>query len=406
MKVKIDTKDLMIGMYVAELDRPWLETPFLFQGFAISSQGDLNELQRCCEFVFIDEARSNYKKEEALSSSSRQTVEGTRAKNKFERPPHKIAVEEEISEARNIREVAEKQVSDLMQQARGGKALSVLQANAVVGNIVDSLSRSPDAMVLLASMKSHEKESEAHAINASILCITLGRFMKLSNDRVKELGLAALLHDVGEVKIPLELLKRTNKSPQEAEFVRRHTEYGAEILRNSAGMPESAAEVAFSHHEQVDGKGYPRGLRGDEISLFAKIVAIVDLYDSLTKGYEGRSMSPTEAMRYLYLYRDKLFDGMLIEAFIKCLGIYPIGSLIELETGDVGIVISVQPGELLHPKLLLIMGHDKKIFAKPKIMNLALFAKNEPDKYGVKQVLNPDAYGIDLRSYLLNESML
>jgi HD-GYP domain-containing protein (c-di-GMP phosphodiesterase class II) len=406
MKVKIDTKDLMIGMYVAELDRPWLETPFLFQGFAIASQGDLNELQRCCEFVFIDEARSNYKKEEVLSSSSRQTVEGTRAKNKFERPPHKITVEEEISEARNIREVAEKQVSDLMQQARGGRALSVLQANAVVGNIVDSLSRSPDAMVLLASMKSHEKESEAHAINASILCITLGRFMKLSNDRVKELGLAALLHDVGEVKIPLELLKRANKSAQEAELVRRHTEYGAEILRSSAGVPESAAEVAFSHHEQVDGKGYPRGLRGDEISLFAKIVAIVDLYDSLTKGYEARSMSPTEAMRYLYLYRDKLFDGMLIEAFIKCLGIYPIGSLIELETGDVGIVISVQPGELLHPKLLLIMGHDKKIFAKPKIMNLALFAKNEPDKYGVKQVLNPDAYGIDLRSYLLNESML
>jgi HD-GYP domain-containing protein (c-di-GMP phosphodiesterase class II) len=393
-------------MYVAELDRPWLETPFLFQGFAIASQGDINELQRCCEYAFIDEDRSNYKKEELLSSSSANAGSGNKPPIKFERPVHKVAVEEELSEARNIRESAERQVSDLLQQARGGKALSVQQAVTVVGSIIDSLSRSPDAMVLLGSMKSHEQESEAHAINTSILCITLGRFMKLSNERVKELGLAALLHDVGEVKIPVELIKRANKTPEEMALLRRHTEFGAEMLRSTAGIPDSAVDVAFSHHEQVNGKGYPRGLQGDGISLFAKIVAIVDTYDSLTKGSTVRSMSPTEAMRYLYLYRDKLFDGLLIEAFIKCLGIYPVGSLVELESGEVGIVISVQPGSLLTPKLLLIMGRDKKSFDKPKIMNLALFAKEEPGRYGIKQVLNSDLYGIDMRSYLLNESML
>jgi HD-GYP domain-containing protein (c-di-GMP phosphodiesterase class II) len=255
-------------------------------------------------------------------------------------------------------------------------------------------------------MKSHERESEAHAMNTSILCITLGRFMKLSHKRTEELGIAALLHDVGEVKIPVELIRGGSNTPEQTELVKRHTEFGAKILRDTDEIPDSAVDVAYCHHEQVDGKGYPRGLRADEISLFAKIVAIVDTYDNLTRGNEERSISATEAMRYLYLYRDKFFDGALIEVFIKCLGIYPVGSLIELETGDIGIVISVQPGELLHPKLLMIMGRDKKPYDKPKIMNLALFAKEEPGKYGVKQVLDPDAYGIDMRSYLLSESLL
>lgn len=406
MRTKIDTSDLLIGMYVAELDRPWLETTFLFQGFAISSQGDINELQRCCSYVFIDEEKSNYDKEKLLSSSSLQNRTNSKPNIKFERPPHKVAVEEELSEARAIRQAAEKQISTLMMQAKGGKALDIRQAVSVVGNVVASLSRSPDAMVLLGSMRTHEREAEAHALNTSILCVTLARFMKFTPEQVKELGLAALLHDVGEMKIPVELLKRKNKTPQELELVRKHTSYGAEILRNADGIPDCAVDVAYSHHEQVDGKGYPKGLRGNEISLFSKIVSIVDIYDSLTRGGMERSMSPTEAMRYLYLYRDKLFEGVLIEAFIKCLGIYPVGSLVELEKGDVGIVISVQPGALLHPKLLLIMGKDKKPFDKPKIMNLAMFAEEEPKKYAVKQVLNPDTYGIDMRFYLLNESLI
>lgn len=406
MRTKVDTGDLLIGMYVAELDRPWLETPFLFQGFAIASQGDINELQRCCSYVFIDEERSNYKREELPSFSSQQRSGEKRPQIKFERPPHNVEVEAEISEARAIRDIAEKQLSELLQQAEGGKALDMQQATSVVGNIIDSLTRNPDAMVLLGSIKSHAREAETHAINCAILSITLGRFMKLPDARVKELGLAALLHDVGEVKIPVELLNRPKKTAEEIEVMRRHTEYGLEILSHTKGIPDSVIDVAYSHHEQVDGKGYPRGLKGDTISFFSKVVAIVDTYDSLTRGKLEHNLPATEAMRYLYLYRDKLFDGLLIEAFIKCLGVYPVGSLVELEAGDVGIVISVQPGAQLHPKLLVIMGRDKRPLAKPRIMNLALFAKEEPEKYGIREVLNPEIYGVDMRTYLLNESLI
>lgn len=406
MKIKVETKDLIVGMYVSELDRPWLETPFLFQGFAITSQGDINELTRYCEYVFVDEEKSKYKKETLLASHVPEKNSHKLPEIKVRHPEHKIPVEEEISEARKLRAIAEEQVSALINQARGGKALDIQQANIVVRNITDSLARSPDAMVLLGSMKSHQRAAEAHAMNTCILCITLGRFMRFSPKMVAELGLAALLHDVGEVKIPIELIQKNDKTPQETEVVRKHTEYGAEILLGAKGMPNSVVDVAYSHHEQVDGKGYPRGLPAEKISTFARIVSIVDTYDRLTQGHDEKSISATEALRYLYLYRDKIFDGRITEAFIKCLGIYPVGSLIELESGEVGIVISVQPGEILFPRLLLVRGQDKKPLDQPRIMNLALFAKSDPGKYTVKQVLAPDAYGVDMRTYLLNETLV
>ncbi len=406
MKSKIDTKDLQVGMYVSELDRPWLETPFLFQGFVISSQGDINELGRSCKFVYIDEEKSDYKKELLPSAPPAQKDSSKLPEIKVRRPEHKVVVEEEIKEARKIRAVAEEQISTLLSQARGGKALDIQQANIVVKNITESLSRNPDAMVLLGSIKSHERAAEAHAMNTCILSITLGRFMRFSPKMVDELGLAALLHDVGEVKIPVELIRDGAKTPEEVELVKGHPEFGAEILLGAKGIPNSVVDVAFSHHEQVDGKGYPRGLASEGISTFARIVAIIDTYDRLTQGRDEKNVSPTEALRYLYLYRDKFFDGRITEVFIKCLGIYPVGSLVELETGEVGIVISVQPGELLHPRLLLVRGRDKKPFDKPRIMNLAIFAKSDPGKYVVKQVLPPDSYGVDMRSYLLSEDII
>lgn len=405
-KTKIDTKDLLVGMYVSQLDRPWLETPFLFQGFIISSKGDINELERYCRYVYIDEEKSDYKKEELPVSGPHVQGASRLPELKVRFPEHKLPIEDELPEARKIRAVAEQQVAELLSQPRAGKALDIQQANIVVRNITQSLVRSPDAMVLLSSIKSHEREAEVHAMNTCILAITLGRFMRLSPKNVDELGLAALLHDVGEVKIPAELLRKEQKTPQERVVVKRHPEYGAQILVLAKGMPNSVVDVAYSHHEQIDGKGYPRGLSAESISTFTRIVTIVDTYDRLTQGYNEKRIPATEALRYLYLYRDKLFDGRITEAFIKCLGIYPVGSLVELETGEVGIVISAQPGEFLHPKLMLVRDRRKKPFDKPKIMNLAAFAKSDPGKYVVKQVLPPDAYGVDMRSYLLSEELL
>ncbi|HEY0634671.1 MAG TPA: HD-GYP domain-containing protein [Gammaproteobacteria bacterium] len=409
MKRKVDTKELQIGMYVSELDRSWLETPFLFQGFKITSQGDINELTRYCKFVFIDEERSQYQRVVAKSPTPQQ-IEAAAAKLaevKYEKPEAKVAIEEEIARARKVKEVAEHQVSLMLSQARAGKALDPDQASAVVEEIIESLIRNPDAMLLLGSIKSHEQEAEAHAINSCILSLTLGRFMKFSQKMVEELGLAALLHDVGEVRIPVEILRNRTKTPQEQELMKSHTRLGVEILSNTPGMPDSVIDVAHSHHEQVDGKGYPRGVAGHALTIFSKIVSIVDLYDTLTHGKGDKGIASTEALRYLYLYRDKMIDAKLTEAFIKCLGIYPVGSLVELESGEVGIVVSSQPGEHLYPRLMMVRSPDKRPYEPPRLISLAMFANGGDKKqYAIRQVLPPDAYGVDMRSYLLNESLI
>jgi len=411
MKRKGETRDLQIGMYVSELDRSWLETPFLFQGFRITSQGDINELGRHCKFVYIDEARSDYKRVVTPNPKKIAAAAVKLSEASYEKPEAQVSIEDEIDEARKVQRFAEEQVELMLRQARAGQAIDAEQASTVVSYIIESLIRNPDAMLLLGSIKSHQREAEAHAINTSILALTLGRFMKFSQKMVEELGLAALLHDVGETRIPVEIVRNGPKTPEEAEQMRLHPRYGAEILKNAPGIPESAIDVAYSHHEQIDGKGYPRGLTGNSMTIFAKIVAIVDVYDKLTRhGKEGRTVSSTESLRYLYLYRDKLFDAKLTEAFIKCLGVYPVGSLVELESGEVGIVISSQSGEHLYPRLMLVRGPDKRPYEPPKLISLAMFVKDkddEPDmKYTVRQVLPPDAYGVDMRSYLLNESLI
>lgn len=408
MKRKVESKDLQIGMYVSELDRSWLETPFLFQGFKITSQGDINELTRYCKFVFIDEERSQY--ERVIPKPSPSQIEAAAVKLsevKYEKPEARVAIEEEITKARQVKEVAEHQVSLMMRQARAGQALDADQAIKVVEEITESLVRNPDAMLLLSSIKSHEQEAEAHAINACILALTLGRFMKFSQKMVEELGLAALLHDVGEVKVPVAVLRNGPKTPEENELMKSHTRHGVEILSNTPGIPDSAIDVAHSHHEQVDGKGYPRGMTGNSLTIFSKIVAIVDVYDKLTRGKGERGISSTEALRYLYLYRDKMIDAKLTEAFIKCLGIYPVGSLVELESGEVGIVVSSQPGEHLYPRLMMVRGPDKRPYEPPRLISLAMFANGgEKKQYAIRQVLPPDAYGVDMRSYLLNEALI
>jgi HD-GYP domain-containing protein (c-di-GMP phosphodiesterase class II) len=407
MKRKVDTKDLQIGMYVSELDRSWLETPFLFQGLLITSQGDINELARYCKFVFVDEERSEYQRPEAPSAKQIETAAVKLTQVKYEKPAPKIAIEEEIAQARQVKEFTEQQVALMYSQSRVGQTFDYEQAHAVVVVIIESLIRNPDAMLLLGSIRSHEQEAETHAINSCILALALGRYMKFSQKMVEELGLAALLHDVGEVRIPIEVLHATNRTPEQTALVKRHVDYGVEILRNTPDIPDSIIDAAYSHHEQVDGKGYPRGVSGDAMTIFAKIVAIIDVYDKLTRGGGEKCMSSTEALRYLYIYRNRIFDAKLTEAFIQCLGIYPVGSLVELDSGEVGIVISSLPGEHLSPRLMLVRGPDKRPYEPPRLLNLALFAKGGEGKgYAIRQVLPPDAYGVDMRSYLLNENLI
>lgn len=400
---RIDSSALELGMYVAQLDRPWLDSPFLFQGFPIKTQQELDELKQLCNFVYIDEEKQAFAGNHP--TAARTSPVSATTDNRKIKQPHPVKVEDEITAARKIRDQAKQRFSTILESARLGKGVDVGVGNKIVGDIVESLLRNPDALLLLRNISQYDSDAESHAINTSILCLTFGRFLGLPTNELKELGLAALLHDIGETELPVDIVRNGPKNAKETELYNRHTELGAKILREGGAIPQRVIDVALSHHEQADGGGYPRGLEGDEIDLFARIVAIVNVYDHVTLGSSGPSLPPAEALRYLYLYRDKFFDAELTERFIQCLGVYPVGSLVELATGEVAIVISIPPDSHLYPRLLLVRDGRKRPYTPPHIMNLAKFASSEhAEKYAIKRVLPNDAYDINLKGYIQDET--
>lgn len=401
MKQKIATKELEKGMYISELDRPWLETPFLFQGFVLRTGEELQALREYCRYVYVDEEKGA-----ASSAATTHYSKVDVSEPEVAQPPHQRPVEEELGAARKVRKVVETQLTELLQQARLGKSFDVKSARGVVADIVESLIRNPDALMLLSHIRQHEKEAEAHAINSSILAIILGRYLKLPHHEVEELGLAALLHDIGETAIAVELLKNGAKNESEERQLQQHTKLGAYLLRKLKGMPEPVIAAALEHHEQIDGQGYPNQLKGDEISRAGQIMAIINTYDRITNASGGPQLPPSEALRYLYLYRGKLFNSELTEAFIKCLGIYPIGSIVELMNGSVGIVISIPPEDHLHPRILLVRGQNKQPLEPPHIMSLSIFTQKDAGKYAIHHVHPPGSFGIDISRYLSDKSLL
>lgn len=399
-KRKVEIKDLKLGMYVTELDRPWLETRFMFQGFRIRSDRDVSRLGETCEFVYIDEAKSYLPVEEKGKEVAPQN---------FEVRPYETTFEDEIHSARDIHHRAQEYTKRMFEDVRLGKNIDVLGTKELVADMVRSILRNPDALLLLSNLKDRDEYLAMHAINVTILALTLGRHLGLSRGRLNELGLGGLLHDVGEMRVPEDILhKEGSLSAEENKIMKAHTDHGLEILTATAGLPLSTREIAHAHHERMNGSGYPRGIVGDEITYLSKIVAIVDVYDAVTsKRVYGRRITSIDALKNMYNWRNELFDADMVEQFIQCLGIYPIGSVVELNSGEVGIVISVEPKSRLLPKLMLVRNSEKRPYFPPKILNLAQYKPEDfRGSYEIKRVLEPDAYGIDLKSYLLRELYL
>ncbi len=407
VKQKIDIKQLRKGMYVCDLDRPWLDSPFLFQGFTVNSDDELKQLTDLCEYVYVDPERS----EEPALSGHAQNQAGPAgmqadapARGTTGSRPYTAYFEDEMQTARELHSESIAFVDNLFEDVRSGKPINAKSVRMLVSQMVASILRNPDALVLLSSLRDHDDYAVGHSVNVCALSLNFGRFLGFTDEQLHELGMAALLHDIGEIRVPVDVMRKDGlMNAQEKALMESHTTHGADILRNSDGIPASAIDVALSHHERCNGNGYPAGLENDRISMYAKIVAIIDVYDSVTTPFSYRKgISSTEALKNMYNWRNELFDAQLVEKYIQCLGIYPVGSVVELNTGEVGIVISVSLEKRLQPKLMLVRDENKKPYMPPRIINLAQYDKVEK-RYDILKVLEPDAYGIDLKSYLLRE---
>lgn len=410
MKVIVAPIDLKKGMYVSELDRPWLETPFLFQGFRITNSDELEQITRLCDFVFVDTEKSTIAVPEAFaanSSNANRETEQETARIVKSAEPYRNNFEDEYPVARSIHRRAHEVAGALFNDVRMGKSLDVAETRRVVTEMVDSILRNPDALVLLTCLSEKNDALVAHAMTVCTLSISFGRYLGLDKDTLVELGMGALVHDIGETKLPDELLRDSGDlSEEERALLQSHTRIGMMIMKKLEGVPERVIAIARDHHERADGTGYPGQLRNSQLDVCTRIVFIVDTYDSVTSGVHGKEKIGVDvALKYIYSWREGLFDALLVEKFIQCIGIYPIGSAVELRSGHIGIVISSQPDARLYPRVMLILDARQQPVEPPKTMNLAMFRDKGGDDntYEVQRLVEAQDYNIDVRSFVLRE---
>ncbi|HSW53138.1 MAG TPA: HD-GYP domain-containing protein [Sulfuricaulis sp.] len=423
MIVRIDTQQLRIGMYVCELDRPWRETPFMFQGFEIRTDEELKTLQQYCRTVFIiandaegmalakrAPARPELLKTTAdLASAKKPAISVEQEMLKLNNHPgarsvyaDETTLEEEIRNIKDIHAGASQLIQDLMWEAKFGRSLDVPGARQTISRMVESALRNPDALTCFAQLKNKDEYTAQHSLRVAILSLVFGRQLGLTPAELEMLGLGALLLDVGKMKIPSEILnKPASLTGDELSLVRQHVPWGIEILEKTSQVPAMALEVARRHHERYDGSGYGDHLKGDAIGSFGMIAGILDYYDAVTSDriYRG-AISAHAAMKKMYEWRGTLFHPELTEKFIQCLGIYPIGSVVELNTGEIGVVAALNRTQRLKPRVVLVQRADKTPYPDMPVVSLA--GRKNPDGRAceIERVLDPAECGIDPARYL------
>ncbi len=419
MNRKIDVHELRKGMYVCELDRPWVGTPFLFQGFEIQTDEELEKLRGLCHYVYVTDEPATpavtHRRAAAPSGaspilSSVTTVDHVRDLGAIPQsrraPPRyrdQVSLEEEMDAARPLESGTRALIHSIMDDVRLGNSLNATPVRQAVDGMVNSVVRNPDALVWLTQLKNKDEYTALHSLRVCILALTFGRHLDLSEEELNVLGTGALLHDIGKLRVPNEILNKPARlTDQEYQIMKTHVPLGVRILDNTRGIPAAAIAVARCHHERYSGSGYINGITGEQIGLFGLIGAIVDTYDAITSDRTYHNgLSAYDALKKLYEGRDKDFHPGLVEQFIQCMGIYPIGSIVELNTGSVGVVITVNRERRLRPKVALVLDENKNPHAISPVLDLFhTLSDTSGAALEIRRVLPSGAYGINPNSFL------
>ena len=410
MEKKVARDELALGMYVSRLDRPWLETPFLFQGFLIQNQDDIAELQRHCQYVYIDIEKGKPAKQYLDFKPSQQQRTDANLKricrSTLDKPvyPDTVSVEEELAPARDSHHVACERISNILDDVRCGRKLNVAAAEQAVNSMIESILRNPDAFMWLTKLKNKDSYTYTHSIDACALAITFGRHLGLPRQELEQVAVGTLLFDIGKMKLPEALLDKPGRlTEEEFALMQAHVAHSVHLMADTKGVSPASIEVAYSHHERHNGCGYPRGLTSEKTSVYGKIAAIVDCYDAITSDRPySVAVSPHEAIRNLYEWRNVDFQEELVEQFIQCLGVYPTGTLVELNTGQVGIVLSQNRVRRLRPKVMLVLNADKHAYNIAPTVDLMVEAiDHQGQLLEITRSLNPGSFGIDPTAYFM-----
>jgi HD-GYP domain-containing protein (c-di-GMP phosphodiesterase class II) len=405
MKKEVSVNELKFGVYVSELDRPWTETPFMFQGFVLKEDKQLEILKQYCKKVVIDLEKGSDlddpRQRRAAPASQKSVLATIEKKVKYE---EQVSVDVELPRARQAQQKTETVLKHMLYTLEAGKAIDSGRVKEAVTSMTDSVVRNPDAMLLLAKLKEKGEHTLDRAVGVSIYMITFGRYLQLPRDQLDLLGMVGLLQDVGKVRLPADLLtKKEPLSEAELETCKAHVGHSLAILKETPGLPPDLPRLASLHHERFDGSGYPKKLKGQEIGLFGVIAGLIDCFDALThpRPY-GEALSPSNALSLLYGWRDTLFDGPLVEQFIQCIGIFPVGAIVEMNSGEVGIVIAQNVARRLQPRVMVVLDDKGNQLHPQKILDLARDPKMSPTTpYRIKRTLEKGSVNIDPSEFFI-----
>jgi HD-GYP domain-containing protein (c-di-GMP phosphodiesterase class II) len=518
METKVPTTDLRVGMFVADLDRPWVDTPFLLQGFLVEDDEQIRELQQHCAWVIVDRARSlgdEYEAPAAVempqrtaapqqAAPARPQVETSPAKPSEPPPPPRpprdnagrvvnledilarsastrrpgavvqppdaipgadegeglvgrvfgrmkglfkrgaagaddspppappqpeespqelaaraallppgmvvqtyrdsVPVEVEVVKAREVLQKTDEVLDKLVGDIRGGHLLEIEEVEEVVNDMVESIVRNPDALMWVARLREQDITTYGHSLQVAVYLTAFGRQLGFPKPQLAQLGQVGLLLDIGKIKLPRELLEKEGKlSAEEFTLAKQHVQFGLDILASTPNFHPEVIEGISHHHERINGSGYPEGLQGTEISLFGRMSGIADCFAAITKRRPyAEAISSYEAMRSLSGWAGDYFQEALVQQFISSVGVFPVGSLIELNTGEVAIVVAHNKVRRLKPRVLVVTGPDKSPVGFPSLLDLLYDPKTGDDKpIFIRRGLAAGAFGLDLKDFYL-----
>ncbi len=400
----VNVSQLKPGMYVHDLNCGWMDHPFTLNQFKLTSPQQIKTIADAgLHEVYIDTGKG-------LDVADAQTVEEVReqldaklveiATQKPE-PPHVHAMAEEMVKARRAYSEANRIISGLMSDVRLGKQIETAQAIQVVEQMTNSIFRNKDALLTLTRLRGKDDYTFQHSVSVCTLLVSFARVLELDRDTIREIGVGALLHDVGKMKVADSILNKPGKlTDEEFGIMKSHVVHSRLLLEDTPGMTQVGIDVAAQHHERYDGSGYPNGLKQDGISLYGQMAAIVDVYDAITadRCYH-KGMETPVALRKLVEWSKFHFNEKLVHAFVRSVGIYPVGTLVKLESEKLGVVCEQHEKNLLTPKIRVIYDSKRKQFLPPCDIDLSRsVGKGVADR--ILGYEDPQAWNIDPLKYV------
>ncbi|MEZ5504120.1 MAG: HD-GYP domain-containing protein [Halioglobus sp.] len=390
--VKLPAMNLEPGMFVAELDRPWLETPFALQGFVIRDSEEVLYVSNYVDHVYVDAEYSGVRQSLKLAVAPTANQSGARLK-----------LRDEFARTRVSFESAAETLDNIFESLRNGTQNDIRTVQAAINPLIEGVFRNQEAVAALLRLKESGEYRYHHGVSMAVWAAILGRHLGLHRHELEKLAVGCAMCDIGMTQLPPELLDQAeNLSATQLRIVRAHPTMGADLVSNSKNVDIEIVSIIENHHERMDGSGYPRGIKGASIPLLARIAGLVDTYDAMiTPRPYATARTSHEATQELLDCKGTKFQEALVEQFVQAIGLFPTGTMVELNTGEVAIVVAQNATRRLKPELVIVMTADKVRLETPKIVDLDNQSVAAEGERWITRELLTGTYGISGEEFFI-----